>query len=165
MIRIQFEMSGPDFEKLPTAGINAGRRAGAKAAAEAFAKRYAETRFEGEQGRDLDWARRTQRTERIKAKVRPGTQGKPHLFTGRARRRARGGGLQLRTSNRGFVLKVTGLHEGYGRRVKVQRRNRQELAKTSRKEVYVMGEIYASGMKKGLNEWMAKNRRKLRVDG
>lgn len=157
MIRVQFEVTGPDFEEVSKRHFNAARKHAAAQALGYLLKRLPK-RFDGSMKSELGFAPRKASYEATKDKIRPGTRGIPLKFTGRSMRRAEQATLQVKALTSAIV--ITGLDEAFGRRGRVQRRNRDELTRVSRREEYVMGEIYARELAKKLNELLAKTRKK-----
>lgn len=176
MIRIQYELTGPDFEELPKRGLNYARRHanavtagverdharfGRKLSNPGFKFRFLGTRFNGRAAAELGWAERTPHWRRTKRILKPGSENRPMFFTGRTWQRVTGGGMKITTNNRGWSLVVSGLHQGFSRRQRTSRRSRVELAAVSRGEVDVMAANYAYGLKEGLDDWMARNQKKV----
>ena len=156
MIRLQFEIVGPDFEEASKRQINEARKHAAQKAFE-YLKEQMPKRFDGSLKGELRMATRSSKWEATKGKIRPGSRGIPLLFTGKSQRRAEK--ATIKVGNRSSMLVISGLDEAFGRRMRTSRRNRQELSGVTRREEYVMGEIWTREMAKKLNELLGKTKK------
>ena len=154
---MQFEITGPDFEEASKRQINQARKHAAQKALE-WLKTRLPKRFDGSLKGELRFATRSTEWENTKQNIRPGSRGVPLKFTGKSMRRAEQAGIKL--GNTVSAIVITGLDDAFGQRMRVARRNRQELQQVSRREEYVMGEIYAREMAKAMREILSKSKKK-----
>lgn len=157
MIRLQFEMTAPDFVEVKARHLNAAKKVGARKALE-YLRDQMPKRFDGSMKAELRVETRSRAWEETKGVIRPESRGKPHKFLGRALKRAEA--AEIRVGAVTSALVIRGLHAGYSTRTRTGRRNKQELARVARRERTVMAEIFARETAKELERLMKQSTKK-----
>lgn len=165
-IRIQIELSHPDFHELSTRVINEANRKGRHAALTWFLKHRMGARFDGSMERQLGWKAQSMaaQSRQRNSKHFAHNAGTRHVFTEMTKDRAEEASIkEPRTGGKMSSIVITGLHEGYGRG-KQAKRMRDELSRVAPWEVEVMGRHIKAAMIEHLNEHMGRKRVTKKID-